>query len=220
MEATRRQRTLRAVTLMVLGIGGCLAIAWDVRAAFASTAFLLVTLAMLAWTIAENLALKQDEPQDYRGKLNTRLLQAGVLLAAFAGCFDLFHLPEGLLPRSAALAWLGAGVILLGATVRIWSIRTLADHFRYELRVEEKQRLVRAGPYRRIRHPSYLGLLLIALGAALSLSSVYAILAGAGMVLVVLVLRIREEERVLRASFGPEYDAYCDESWRMVPFVY
>ncbi len=75
------------------------------------------------------------------------------------------------------------------------------------------------GIYRRIRNPSYLGLLVNSVGWALAFRS------GVGVLLVVLtmiplVARIRSEEALLRAQFGAEYDAYCARTWRLLPGVY
>lgn len=75
------------------------------------------------------------------------------------------------------------------------------------------------GIYRRIRNPSYLGLLVNAVGWAFAFRS------GVGVLLVVLMLvplvaRIRAEEALLRSQFGAEYDAYCARTWRLIPGLY
>jgi protein-S-isoprenylcysteine O-methyltransferase Ste14 len=38
--------------------------------------------------------------------------------------------------------------------------------------------------------------------------------------LVVLLARIKAEERLLSETFGAEYDAYRTRTWRLVPYVY
>jgi protein-S-isoprenylcysteine O-methyltransferase Ste14 len=79
--------------------------------------------------------------------------------------------------------------------------------------------LVTSGVYSRIRHPSYLGLLINMLGWALVFRS------GVGVLLTALMLlplsaRIRSEEALLGAQFGLEYDDYRARTWRLIPFVY
>ena len=79
--------------------------------------------------------------------------------------------------------------------------------------------LVTDGVYGVIRHPSYLGLLVNALGWALAFRS------GVGLLLTAaaippLLARIRAEERLLRAHFGDEYDAYCSRTSRLLPGLY
>ena len=79
--------------------------------------------------------------------------------------------------------------------------------------------LVTTGPYGVIRHPSYLGLLINALGWALAFRS------GVGVLLTALLIpplraRIRAEETLLRTQFGSEYDAYCSRTWRLIPGLF
>jgi protein-S-isoprenylcysteine O-methyltransferase Ste14 len=80
------------------------------------------------------------------------------------------------------------------------------------------QRIVDTGVYRLIRHPIYLGNLLLFGGAALWLQS-YAAFAGIGVLLVMTVGRIVIEERDLRARL-PDYKAYARRvRGGLIPFV-
>jgi protein-S-isoprenylcysteine O-methyltransferase Ste14 len=75
------------------------------------------------------------------------------------------------------------------------------------LQTERDQRVVEDGPYRRVRHPGYLGLALWGLGGALLLRSMPALVLGAALVGWI-VLRTALEDRMLRRSL-PGYDAYA-----------
>jgi protein-S-isoprenylcysteine O-methyltransferase Ste14 len=75
------------------------------------------------------------------------------------------------------------------------------------LQSERDQRVVEEGPYRRLRHPGYLGLALWGLGGALLLRSAPALVLGGGLVGWI-VLRTALEDRLLRRSL-PGYDAYA-----------
>ena len=79
--------------------------------------------------------------------------------------------------------------------------------------------LVTNGVYAIIRHPSYLGLLVNALGWGLAFRS------GIGVLLVALtvpplVARIRAEEALLLAHFGSDYNDYRARTWRLIPGLY
>jgi protein-S-isoprenylcysteine O-methyltransferase Ste14 len=80
--------------------------------------------------------------------------------------------------------------------------------------------LVRSGPYRFIRHPGYLGLILPATLPGLIVGSI----AGfAGLLLTTLVhtlLRIRAEEQMLEREFGGSCREYARSTKRLAPFVY
>jgi protein-S-isoprenylcysteine O-methyltransferase Ste14 len=79
--------------------------------------------------------------------------------------------------------------------------------------------LVTSGIYGVIRHPSYLGLLVSSLGWGLAFRSGVGVLLAALMI-PPLLARIRAEERLLRAQFGEEYDAYRARTSRMIPGLY
>jgi protein-S-isoprenylcysteine O-methyltransferase Ste14 len=85
--------------------------------------------------------------------------------------------------------------------------------------IQPGHRLVTGGMYRVIRHPSYLGLFVNALGWGLAFRAGVGVLIAVLMLLVVLA-RIAAEERLLQETFGAEYDAYRARTWRLIPYVY
>src|SRR5229473_3604426 len=62
---------------------------------------------------------------------------------------------------AAWAGWLGLGIAVLGLLLRWWANRVLGAFYTRTLRVVENQSIVRAGPYRWIRHPGYLGSILL-----------------------------------------------------------
>jgi protein-S-isoprenylcysteine O-methyltransferase Ste14 len=75
-----------------------------------------------------------------------------------------------------------------------------------------------AGPYRFVRHPLYLGWLLVVFGAAHMTGNR---LAFAAISTAYLLIAIPWEERSLRHAFGTAYTDYQHAvRWRVVPFVY
>lgn len=62
------------------------------------------------------------------------------------------------------LLWGGCALMLAGMLLRAWSIRVLAGFFTVDVTIAADHRLIRSGRFRRVRHPSYTGLLLTVLG--------------------------------------------------------
>jgi protein-S-isoprenylcysteine O-methyltransferase Ste14 len=112
---------------------------------------------------------------------------------------------------------LGVGVALAGAALRVWAIVTLGRFFRREVTIEPGQRIVRRGPYRVLRHPSYAGLVLFSAGIGLAFGSWAGAAVAAAAMTAGLVPRIRVEERVLAGAFGAEYHEYARATARLVP---
>ena len=66
---------------------------------------------------------------------------------------------------------LGVIVMWLGLATRVWAIATLGGAFRTTVEVDARQAVVSTGPYKRIRHPAYAGLLLVVAGFGLALGN-------------------------------------------------
>jgi protein-S-isoprenylcysteine O-methyltransferase Ste14 len=118
-----------------------------------------------------------------------------------------------------AIRWLGVAVFAAGGVLRLWPVFVLGRRFSGLVAIQRGHTLVTTGIYRVIRHPSYLGLLLTALGWALGFRS------GVGLLLLALLLpplfsRIRAEERLLDSQFGDEYRAYAARTPRLLPGIY
>ena len=139
------------------------------------------------------------------------------------------------------LPWLaGCTLMLLGSNLRLWCFRTLGRFFTFDLSVKDDHKLITTGPYAIVRHPSYVGTALVASGSIVVLfgpgswaarsgllrTVVGKVVAGlwvvySGVLVVSLCGRVNKEDRVLRESFGKEWDEYASRTrYRLVPFVY
>ncbi|AOR71150.1 isoprenylcysteine carboxyl methyltransferase [Burkholderia stabilis] len=219
MSVTRKVAVLSGVStlvylgLAVLGIGGF-------SAFFSHPPLTVVVIATFVMAVAAmftegNLSAGERENRDNRW-----------VLAAFgASGFLLAYLPA-LTDRldvwtfgGDAVRWLGVVLYIAGGALRIWPVFVLGKRFSGLVAIQPGHTLVTDGIYRRIRNPSYLGLLVNSVGWALAFRSGIGLLLVA-LMLVPLVARIRSEEALLRSQFGAEYDAYCARTWRLLPGVY
>jgi protein-S-isoprenylcysteine O-methyltransferase Ste14 len=127
---------------------------------------------------------------------------------------------EPLLP--AAGAWgrvaLDVAAVLL-ASWGVWlvaaAVVVLGKQWSLTARVVEGHELAVEGPYRIVRHPIYTAMLAMLLATGLVVSRWPALLAALAVFAVGTLVRVRSEERLLRETFGAEYDAYS----RRVPAV-
>jgi protein-S-isoprenylcysteine O-methyltransferase Ste14 len=115
--------------------------------------------------------------------------------------------------------WLGVGLYAVGGALRLWPVYVLGTRFSGLVAIQPGHALVTTGIYSVIRHPSYLGLFVIALGWALAFRSVVGVLLAL-LTLVPLVGRIVAEERLLHTEFGSEYDVYRARTSRLIPGVW
>jgi protein-S-isoprenylcysteine O-methyltransferase Ste14 len=114
-----------------------------------------------------------------------------------------------------------AGVILfsIGFAGMHWAEASLGRDFSVYVTTRDGHRLVTSGPYRHLRHPRYLGIVMFTLGIALTFDSWMAMIFVAAMI-VVLVWRVGREEALMHQTFGAEWEEYSRKSWRLVPFIY
>lgn len=116
--------------------------------------------------------------------------------------------------------WLGCALLAGGLALRLWAIRVLARWFTVDVTIQDDHRLIRHGPYRYLRHPSYTGALLAFYGLAVGLGNVLSLLAIVLPVTWAFLRRIRVEEATLTQAFPREYPDYAAHSWRLLPFVW
>jgi protein-S-isoprenylcysteine O-methyltransferase Ste14 len=115
--------------------------------------------------------------------------------------------------------WVGFLLYSIGGVLRLAPVFVLGRRFSGLVAIQPEHRLVTNGLYGVIRHPSYLGLFVSVLGWALAFRSGVGVVIAV-MMLVVLLARIKSEERLLSETFGAEYDAYRARTWRLIPHVY
>jgi protein-S-isoprenylcysteine O-methyltransferase Ste14 len=115
--------------------------------------------------------------------------------------------------------WLGFLLYTAGGVLRLAPVFVLGRRFSGLVAIQPEHRLVTNGLYGIIRHPSYLGLFISVLGWGLAFRSGVGVVIAV-LMLVVLLARIKAEERLLSETFGAEYDAYRSGTWRLVPYVY
>jgi protein-S-isoprenylcysteine O-methyltransferase Ste14 len=101
----------------------------------------------------------------------------------------------------------GSVVLILGLLIRTWAAGTLV----------KKKRLISEGPYALVRHPLYVGSILLMLGFTL-LTGMWWNLIVAGLTAIVSFGgAIRGEERFLADKFGDKWTSYASRCGRLFP---
>jgi len=146
-------------------------------------------------------------PHGDGGEANWAATATGLML--LAGFWLGLALPGTAPGQPIALGVLGGGVMIAGISLRAAAMLSLGERFRSQVNVAPGQEMVTRGIYRRSRHPSEFGLLLISLGAAVLLASLAALAVWALILTPLVVMRVRAEEELLRLNFGDAYRAYA-----------
>jgi methyltransferase len=118
-------------------------------------------------------------------------------------------------PLIPALAVAMAVLFALANALRWWVIRTLAGHWNVEVMASSRVGVVTSGPYRWIRHPNYIAVVMELFALPMMHTAWITALAGSLANLEILRRRLRVEETVLMSD--PAYRATMGEKPRFLP---
>jgi protein-S-isoprenylcysteine O-methyltransferase Ste14 len=119
---------------------------------------------------------------------------------------------------SAAAAVMGVTLTAAGVGFAIWARWHLGANWSAIVSIREEHELIRTGPYRRLRHPIYTGMLLAMAGTALVLGEVRGLLAFA-ITLAAFYSKARKEEAWLRREFGEKFEAHAQQTGMFLPKI-
>jgi protein-S-isoprenylcysteine O-methyltransferase Ste14 len=167
---------------------------------------------LYVWKQKSKLPAQKEE----RGDRSFWLVQPGFFCAIFGAPLEYLYLPE-ILPRTTWFQIAGVVLVAISVVMHSRARQAIRGQFSGHIQIQPEHRLVQSGPYRYIRHPGYLGYLLMALGIAVGYSSLVS--CGAVIVLLIpgLIYRIKVEEKLLVDEYGDEYRWYAHKTKRLIP---
>jgi protein-S-isoprenylcysteine O-methyltransferase Ste14 len=115
---------------------------------------------------------------------------------------------------------IGMALVVIVLMIRIHSILTLKQYFTYSVAKVENHKIIETGLYKFIRHPGYLGQLIIFIGISTSISNGLSIPAMMIPVTLGYLYRIKVEERFMLEQLGEDYLNYQERTKRIIPMVY
>ena len=88
------------------------------------------------------------------------------------------------------------------------------------IETRKNQKTIDTGPYRIVRHPMYIGNMIILLSTPIALGSFWAVIPFLICAPLFFVLRIRGEEEYLKKNL-PGYNEYCLRTkYRLIPYIW
>jgi protein-S-isoprenylcysteine O-methyltransferase Ste14 len=222
---------IRKVSSFAIGtvvLSGLPLVGWglgDARGFFQNAARLSYVLMMLILTLLVVLFVPEQRRGREAGKkivnrqkLVITLLQtislAVVIVAPYCDRREIAVMGLG-----AALRWFGLGMSFIGFGFMNWAIIALKDQFSMDVTIQENHQLITNGPYRYLRHPRYMGIILFLSGVSMVFHSWIAFVFALASV-PVLIWRIQDEEELMHQEFADEWQTYTKRSWRLIPYVY
>ena len=119
----------------------------------------------------------------------------------------------------AVVRYLGLLLFVMGLVWVGWAFLTLGQQHSGEVTIQPGHQLITRGPYRWLRHPMYLGLIVFPLGVGLVFRSWVGVLLPL-LLIGLFIWRIGDEEQLMRREFGEQWEVYCRRTWRFIPYIY
>lgn len=205
--------TAAFIALAILGWGG-------LRPYFSHAPLTALTVVTVVLTVASMFTAGNLSSGVREDRSNRWVLAVFAALGIIIGWLPAFtdRLDWGTIDGDAT-RWCGVVVYTMGGALRLWPVFVLGNRFSGLVAIQPEHRLVTTGPYRWIRHPSYLGMLLCVLGWALAFRSLTGVLLAAATIVPV-VARMNAEEALLIEAFGDQYRSYRTRAARLLPGIY
>jgi protein-S-isoprenylcysteine O-methyltransferase Ste14 len=137
-------------------------------------------------------------------RLSIVLVEIAGYLLIFNDALSIGLLGRRVLPRTALLATVGVVMTWWGIALAIWARYHLGEYWSARITIKEDHQLIRTGPYRRLRHPIYSGLIMAAVGSAL-LFDLWRCVVGLCLVVAGYAIKARKEEAMLGEQFGEAF---------------
>ena len=128
-------------------------------------------------------------------------------------------------PALAGGAGIAFGVFTIGvAAASVWlvwaAVRHLGKQWAVAARLVENHKLITTGPYSYVRNPIYTGMLGMLIATGLAMEHWIALIVAVVLFAIGLVIRVRSEEKLLRAAFGEEFEEYARRVPAVLPGIY
>ncbi len=182
--------------------------------------------AILCALMAISTNRRQNRPDD--GKVHaatdtTRAMMAGVQFLAVI-CVGL-SIPAnrfgiGLIGAPIGLNIIGLVLMTCGLLVRLHSMKVLGRRYSTLLFVNKDHALVTKGIYGIIRHPVYLGDIVLFVATGIAVANFVVLLVITVACIPAYLVRIGHEERMMIEHYGGAYLAYRKRTRKLIPFIY
>jgi len=178
--------------------------------------FLFSTIIWLMGELYVELKLTKNDGV-ITDKNTSRALEIGtIFLFLFSGAFYLYPFFPIV---DSFLSFMGLLLVVTGVSFRQYSIHSLGQFFSGHIRFKEEHVLIKEGPYRFFRHPSYFGSVLSYTGLGLASFSWVTLFLFPFAIILLYFYRTQKEEKMLFQVFGMDYLDYAKKTWGFLPFI-
>lgn len=151
------------------------------------------------------------------------LARYGVMFLEILGFVLLFDQDAGIgflghrvVTRGMRVVELGVALTWIGIAIALWARWHLGQYWSGRVTIKEDHKLIRTGPYARLRNPIYTGLILAAIGGMITFDR-WQCVVGVSVIVIGFWIKARREERMLSAQFGEAFAEHRRHTGFLLP---
>ena len=176
---------------------------------------IIIVLIYLFWIVFESsISIKERDKGEKTSDFGTlefyAISQALTFLSAL--WFD------SIWPSPGFAHFLGLDVFLFGICFRLCAIINLGHYYSHIVREVDDHKIIDSGPYKYIRHPAYVGMIVAHIGIVLYFFNLVTLLIFFLSLIPAIILRIFIEEKTLFRIEG--YSDYAKNRKRLIPLIW
>ena len=178
----------------------------------------LPVISVIGIYAARLIELKTDRgivPGSIRETVTLRLFMLAGTVMLFGSVLEYYLRGSGLRWWTFGTGWACA---LASIAIRKRAITALGRFWSLHVEIRDHHEFVRSGPFRFVRHPTYLSMVLELCGLGLILNAIVTPVVVAMIFVPTLVVRVRIEEQALLRKFGETYRDYQRSTPALIPY--
>ena len=171
---------------------------------------------VLYWIVSAIRTRDTVQTESFASRYAILLIEVAGFVLLFRHSAGIGFLGNRFMHRTLASAIVGSILTWMGIGLAIWARYHLAEYWSARIAIKEDHQLIRTGPYARLRHPIYSGIVLAAIGSAVVIDQWRCVL-GVCLVLIGYCIKARKEETMLTQQFGDAFREHQKHAGFLIP---
>lgn len=170
----------------------------------------------LYWAIGALKTRRTAKKESFAARYGVMAIEVVGFYLLMDGDASIGVLGRRVVARTFELRALGVVFIWIGIGIALWARWHLGQYWSGRITIKEGHKLIRTGPYARLRHPIYTGLVLAATGTAMEIDRWRGV-AAVCVILLGFCIKAKREEALLAKEFGAEFDKHRRATGFLLP---
>lgn len=168
------------------------------------------------WLVGALKTRRTERTESFASRYGVLFLEIAGFALLFVGEAGIGILGQKVLRGSYPLDVTGTALTWAGIVLALWARWHLGQYWSARITIKEDHKLIRTGPYARLRHPIYSGLDLAAIGSALAIDR-WRCVVGVCLIILGYWIKAKKEEAMLTAQFGADFQEHCRHTGFLLP---